>query len=148
MSKTHQERLQRLESFTGLIGTAATVTLSVYKNIAQFLRTTLNTAQTINIPAATGKNGSFNIYVGVTKTGNQVVKAAGTTLFQGVAVMAGGTSGTFPSAANTNTITFNGTTQGGIIGSLIELRDVAPGVYQVKVHGVGSGVQVTPFSNT
>lgn len=62
--------------------------------------------------------------------------------------MAGGTSGTFATAVNTNTITLNGTTQGGIIGTLIELRDVAPNVYQVKVHGVGSGVQVTPFSNT
>lgn len=147
MSKPKVTRLERLESITQLIS-AATTTLSMMKQGIQWLRTSVATAQTINVPVATGKSGQFNIFIGVTATGNKVIKALGSSLFQGVAVMAGGTPGSFASAANTNTITFNGTTQGGIIGTLVELRDVAPNVWSVKVHSVGSGVQVTPFSNT
>lgn len=147
MSKPKQTRLERLESLTALIS-AATTTLSRYKDVIQYLRTTIAGAQTINIPAATGKNGSFNIFIGVTATGNKVIKAAGTTLFQGIATMTGGTPGTFGTAANTNTITLNGTTQGGVIGTVVTLRDVAPGIYAAEVKSVGTGIQVTPFSNT
>jgi hypothetical protein len=147
MSKPQTTRLKRLESLTSLIS-AATSTLSMPKQGIQYLRTTIAGAQTINIPAATGKSGGFNIFIGVTATGNKVIKAAGTSLLQGVATMAGTTSGIFPSAANTNTITLNGSTTGGIIGTLIRLRDAAPGVWQTEVVSVGSGTQTTPFSNT
>lgn len=147
MSKPKITRLKRLESLVSQIS-AATTTLRPIAQIIQFLRTSIAGAQTINIPAATGKSGQYNIFIGVTATGNKVIKAAGTSLFQGIAIMAGGTSGTFGTAANTNTITLNGTTQGGIIGTVVTLRDVAPGVWACEVKGVGSGIQVTPFSNT
>lgn len=147
MSKPKSLRLERLESLSSLIS-AATTALSMPKQGTQYLRTSIAGAQTINLPAATGKSGGFNIFVGVTATGNKVIKAPSGSVIQGAAVMAGGTSGSFPSAANTNTITFNGSTQGGVIGTLVELRDVAPGVWSTKVHSVGTGIQVTPFSNT
>ena len=147
MSKPKSVRLNRLERTVQLIS-AATTTLSAPKQGIQYLRTTIVGAQTINVPAATGKSGGFNIFIGITATGNKVIKAAGTTLIQGVAAMAGGTAGTFGTAANTNTITFNGSTTGGVIGTLVELRDVAVGVYAVKVHSIGTGIQATCFSNT
>ena len=147
MSKPKVLRLDRLESLVSTIS-AATTTLSMLRQGVQYLRTTVATAQTINIPAATGKSGGFNIFIGVTATGNKVIKAAGSSLFQGVAVMTGGTAGSFGSASNTNTITFNGSTTGGVIGTLVELRDVAPNVWSVKVHSCGTGIQTTPFSNT
>jgi hypothetical protein len=147
MSKTKQERLQRLESLVSIVS-AATSTLRAITQGIQYLRTSIAGAQTINIPAATGKSGQYNIFIGVTASGNKVIKAASTSLFQGIATMAGGTPGSFASAANTNTITLNGTTQGGIIGTVINLRDVAPGIWATEVKSVGSGIQVTPFSNT
>lgn len=147
MSKPKVLRLDRLESLVSTIS-AATTTLSMLRQGVQYLRTTVATAQTINIPAATGKSGGFNIFIGVTATGNKVIKAAGSSLFQDVAVMTGGTAGSFGSASNTNTITFNGSTTGGVIGTLVELRDVAPNVWSVKVHSCGTGIQTTPFSNT
>jgi hypothetical protein len=147
MSKPQVTRLDRLESLTQIIS-ATTTTLSMLKQGIQYLRTSIAATQTINVPAATGKSGGFNIFIGVTATGNKVIKAAGTSLFQGIAVMTGGTAGSFGTAANSNTITLNGSTQGGVIGTLIELRDVAPGVWSVKVHSCGTGIQVTPFSNT
>ncbi len=147
MSKPKSLRLERLESLVSQIS-AATSTLRPISQLVQYLRTSIAGAQTINVPAAIGKGGSYNIFIGVTATGNKVIKAAGTSVFQGIALMAGGTSGSFPSATNTNTITFNGSTQGGIIGTVVKLRDVAAGVWAVEVLSVGSGIQVTPFSNT
>ena len=147
MSKPKSVRLDRLERDVQLIS-ATTTTLSGPKQGIQYLRTTIAATQTINVPAATGKSGGFNIFIGVTATGNKVIKSAGTTVIQGVAVMAGGTAGTFGTAADTNTITLNGSTTGGVIGTLIELRDVAPNVYSVKVHSIGTGIQTTCFSNT
>jgi hypothetical protein len=112
------------------------------------LRLTVATAQSIALPKATGKGGKYYIISGITASGNKVIRANLTDLIQGQAIVSGGTSGSFSSAVNTNTITMNGTTQGGIIGSLVELWDSAPGVWTTKVHAVGSGVCVTPFSNT
>lgn len=148
MSKPQTTRLKRLESLVSLIS-AATTTLSAPKQGIQVLRTTIAGAQTINVPAATGESGGFDIYIGVTATGNKVIKAAGTTLFQGVAIItSAGTPGTFGTASNSNTITLNGTTLGGILGTRVRLRDVAVGVYHAEVLALGSGTAATPFSNT
>lgn len=146
MSKPKITRLRWLERTTSLIS-AATTALSAPKQGIQWLRTTVATAQTINLPTATGKSGGFNIFIGVTATGNKVIRVASGSI-QGVAVMAGGTVNQFATASNTNTITFNGTTTGGVLGTLVELRDVAAGVWSVKVHSSGTGIQATPFSNT
>jgi hypothetical protein len=105
-------------------------------------------AQTFNLPAATGKGGMYRFFIGITATGNKIIKAASTNTIQGQARMAGGTSGTFATASNTNTITFNGSTAGGVLGTQVELWDIAPGTWAVQVSGVGTGIQVTPFSNT
>lgn len=151
MSKPKLRRLQRLEGTTispVALGTLGTNALRRINNVVQWLRTTVAGAQQFNLPAATGKGGLYRIFIGITATGNKVIKAAGTDTFQGQASMAGGTPGTFATASNTNTITLNGTTQGGILGTVIEVWDVAPGVWSTQVNSIGSGVQVTPFSNT
>lgn len=148
MSKPVQDRLTFLESRVRLVATTP-VTLRKLTQSQRMLRLSVATAQTINLPPATGKGGKYNIVVGVTASGNKVIRANGATdIIQGQAIVSGGTSGSFSTATNTNTITMNGTTQGGIIGSVVELWDTAPGVWTVKHHSVGSGVAVTPFSNT
>lgn len=147
MSKPVQDRLRYIERLTQAIS-ATTTALNQFRHGQRLLRLSIAATQTLNLPKATGKGGRYRIFSGITASGNKVIKANGTDLIQGLAVVSGGTSGSFSSAADTNTITMNGTTQGGIIGSLIELQDAAPGVWSVVVHSVGSGVAVTPFSNT
>lgn len=149
MSKPQTTRLKRLESAVLVMSTLGAQTLRKITNVTLMLRTSVAGAQTFNLPAATGKGGLYRIYTGITATGNKIVKAAGTDLIQGNASIASaGTSGSFPTAANTNTITYNGTTTGGLIGSMLELWDVAPGVWATQVNAVGSGVAATCFSNT
>lgn len=150
MSKPKLVRLKRLESTISAVALSATTqTLRRVSNLVLWLRTTIAATQTINLPAATGKGGCFRIFIGVTATGNKVVRCNGATdTMQGQASMAGGTPASFATAANTNTITLNGTTTGGVLGTVVELWDVFPGTWSVQVNSIGTGVQVTPFSNT
>jgi len=149
MSKTHQQRLKRLESLINVESVSGTQAVRKITDVTSLSRISIAAAQTFNLPAATGKGGLYRYFLGITATGSKIWKAAGTDLIQGNAsVASAGTSGTFPTAANTNTITLTGTTSGGLIGSMVELWDVAPGVWAVQVSAVGSGVAVTPFSNT
>lgn len=150
MSKPKTTRLTRIESKTTALDSTA-VTLSKLKSLELYRKTTIAAAQTIGLPPSNGKQGTFHVFIGVTATGNKVFKANGTDLFAGVAVIAATASGSFPTAANTNTLTMNGTTLGGIIGSWVEFRDVgAPGagLWHVNMLGVGSGTAATPFSNS
>lgn len=151
MSKPTVTRLRRIESTTAafLLSATGTTVIKRISNLMLWLRTTIVGAQTFSLPAATGKGGTFRFFIGITATGNKVIRCNGATdILQGVASMAGGTPGSFATAANSNTITLNGTTTGGVLGSTVELWDVAPGVWSVQVNGIGTGVQVTPFSNT
>lgn len=150
MSKPRITRLKRLEGTIAAVSLSVTTqTLRRISNLALWLRTTIAATQTINLPASTGKGGYYRIFIGVTATGNKIVRCNGATdTMQGQASMAGGTPGSFATAANSNTITLNGSTQGGVLGTVVELWDVFPGVWSVQVNAIGTGVQVTPFSNT
>lgn len=150
MSKPTLTRLKRLESAVLVMATLGAQTLRKISNVTLMMRSSVAGAQTFNLPAATGKGGLYRLYLGITATGNKIVRANGATdIIQGQASIASaGTSGNFATASNTNTITLNGSTTGGLIGSMIELWDVAPGQWAVQVNAVGSGVAATCFSNT
>lgn len=104
------------------------------------------------LPDATGTGTTFRIYVKTAFTTDATIKVPDAdNTFVGVATTATTTTGagTHEAAGGTDdTITLNGTTTGGLIGSYIELRDVDANVWFVNAHLVGSGVLATPFSAT
>lgn len=114
--------------------------------------------QAITLPAASGSGSIYRFVVITTITSNTTtIKVANASdVMAGVATMgsAGGTSlstGTTSTGAvssQSDTITFNGTTQGGIIGTYVDVLDAAANLFVVEVHGVASGIAVTPFSAT
>lgn len=114
----------------------------------------LNSAagMTLTLPAATNSGIMFRIVATTSVTSNNyILKVANASdTMQGVAMIgaSGGTSELFGTASTSDTITMNGTTTGGLRGSYIEIRDVASNLWQVRYHGVGSGVAATPFSAT
>lgn len=149
MSKPRVTRLKRLESFINVESVLGAQAVRKITDVTSLSRLSVVGAQTFNLPAATGKGGLYRYFVGITATGSKIWKAAGTDLIQGQCTNASsGTPSTFVTAANTNTITFNGTTSGGVIGSMVELWDAAPGVWAVQVSACASGVATTCFSNT
>lgn len=150
MSKPKIVRLKRLDNTINSLNISAlgTTLLRKLTMATLWIRTTVAGAQTLTVPPATGKGGLYRVFIGVTATGNKILKASGSDTFQGTASMCGGTAASFATASNTNTVTLNGTTTGGVLGTVMEIWDIAPGTWSIQVNSIGTGVQVTPFSNT
>ena len=93
---------------------------------------------------------SFYFYVDLTATDVQIV-TDGTDKFTGAAMIAvddGAKKAFFPSTDN-DVLSMNGTTTGGIVGSVIQVTALETAQY--LVHNtliLGSGTIVTPFSDT
>lgn len=116
---------------------------------------TLNRAAgiTATLPAAAGTGARFRFIVATTVTSNTtVIKVANSSdVMTGTALMAadgGDTAVMFETAGTTDTITFNGTTTGGIKGDLVEVEDIATNLWHVRVTGSATGTEATPFSAT
>lgn len=115
--------------------------------------TTINAAAglTVTLPAATGLGDEYEFFIGTTVTSNSVIirVASASDIMQGVAVQAadaGATSNAWETAADSDTITMNGTTTGGLKGDIVRLKDVSSGVWMVNVIGAATGTEATPFS--
>lgn len=149
MTKPNETLLKYIRRQT-MILTAATYTLGGFRyGLLRLLNCQRAAGQAFTLPASTGKRGKFRLYTGTSITSNTTtIKAAGTDTINGVADISGTTAGTFGTASNTNTITLNGSTQGGLVGSYIDLEDVGGGAWSVRAHLTGSGTAATPFSNS
>lgn len=114
---------------------------------------TLNRAAgiAVTLPAATGSGTKLQFIVGTTFTSSATIKVTGDDIMTGLAVIAADTDNTtnsFETAADTDTITFDGSTTGGIKGDSVELVDIAADLWYVRVVGSATGSEVTPFSAT
>jgi len=112
----------------------------------------LNTASgsTVTLPASTGSGNSYEFVVSVTVTSNNhVVKVANASdTMVGFAIVRSAAGAAFYTVTASDTITMNGTTTGGVIGSHIMIKDVATNVWSVRANLVGSGTAATPFGAT
>jgi hypothetical protein len=109
--------------------------------------------QAVTLPAATGTGNSYKFFVLTTITSNTTtIKVADATdVMAGVAIVANDTDASasiFETAADSDTITFDGSTTGGILGATVELQDVATNLWSVRVVGAATGTEATPFSAT
>ena len=93
---------------------------------------------------------SFYFYVDTLATDVQIV-TDGTDKFTGAAMVAvddGAKKAFFPGASN-DVLTMNGSTQGGIIGSIVSVTAIEAANYLVHSSMLlGSGTIITPFSDT
>ena len=106
---------------------------------------------TLTLPAATGTGNTYSVIVQTTVTSNNLIiqAASASDVMTGVALMAadgGDTVVGFETAADTDTITMNGTTKGGIKGDKIVLQDIATGLWHVAITGSATGTEATMFS--
>lgn len=106
---------------------------------------------TLTLPAASGSGVEFDILVGTTITSNNLIiqVANASDVMNGVVLMAQDAADTvvgFETAADSDTITMNGSTKGGIKGDRIRLKDVAANLWNVQIVGAGTGTEATPFS--
>lgn len=107
----------------------------------------------ITLPAPTGSGSLYQICVAATITGGSCsIDAKGSdsvAIFAGVAWQNKTGTGltTTPTASNTNLITLNGTTSGGIVGDVITIQDAALHTWNLDILGQYTGTFASPFSN-
>ena len=134
---------------------AAGATLSVVRATHRGKIVTFDQASgsVITLPAATGSGDRYEFVVTTTVgSNNHILKVANASdTMVGVLTTATTTTGagTHEAAGGTDdTITMNGDTGGGIVGSHITAVDVAANVWLVNGHLVGSGSLESPLSAT
>lgn len=114
-----------------------------------------STAVTVTLPAATGSGVHYKIVVGTVNAmsaGYKIQVANSSDTIDGQITTA--STGDSPdlgqpwvTAAASDTITFDGTTTGGVaIGDYIELTDIASNQWTVSGATTSSGTEATPFS--
>lgn len=132
----------------------ATGALAVTKDAHDGKIVTLNAAagQAVTLPAATGSGLDVEFVIGTTITSNATtIKVTGDDTMTGQAVLAqdgGDTSVMFEAAADADTISFNGSTKGGLKGARVRCVDVAANLWYVSVQSAATSTEETPFSAT
>jgi hypothetical protein len=132
---------------------AATATVTSADHSGRTVLLDRAAGQALTLPAASGTGNAYKFFVATTITSNSTtIKVANATdVMAGVAIVANDTDASasiFETASTSDTITFNGSTTGGIKGAVVELQDVASGLWAVRVVGAATGTEATPFSAT
>lgn len=101
------------------------------------------------LPAATGSGAIYTFVVSVVNTSNYKIQVTTTDIIQGSIVTSNSeeTAISWTTAGDSDTITLNGTTTGGLqIGDQIVLKDILAGTWAVCGQVNSNGVEATPFS--
>lgn len=107
----------------------------------------------VTLPACTGSGIVYKFMIGTTVTSNSTtIKVANSSdTMTGLALSAadsGNSVNGWETAADTDTITFDGSTTGGIKGDMVTLTSVATNLWHVEVISSSTGTEATPFSAT
>lgn len=132
--------------------TAATLAVTELAHDGKVVTLNRAASQAVTLPAATGSGTRLFFVVGTTvTTPSTTIKVTGNDTMTGAALVAqdgGDTAVMFETAADSDTITLNGTTTGGIKGDSIELIDIATDLWWVRIRTSATGIEATPFSAT
>ena len=121
------------------IGSALTVTADAHLGTTLLFNVATGTA---TLPAATGTGNSYTFVSTATAT-SQILQVAGSDKIAGTyflgSTTAALTDASVVSFSNKVSITMDGTTKGGIIGSTILATDVATNLWVIECNLIGSG---------
>ena len=131
------------------INITASTTLNEDSHLNTVITLSAAAGLTVTLPASTGKGNKYRIYVNTTVTSNNyIIQVANSTdVIQGAIHLTTDIAGTsMPTSSNTDTITMNGSTTGGLRGSYVELEDAVAGFWSLRGALLCTGTEATPFS--
>lgn len=133
--------------------TAASLTLSAAVYDSKILVINKADGCAVTLPASTGSGSWFRVFIGTTITSNtstiKVANSSDTMVGSGTILQDGGdTALHFEIGGTDDTLTFNGTTLGGIKGDMIELVDIATNLWYVREILSGTGSEADNTSAT
>lgn len=139
------------------VSLTATGAVTAAVNAGQSTYLNKSTGLTATLPAATGSGARYRFVVGTAlASGSYIIQVASASDY-----MLGAANGSMDStgtgnnwqtansgtvSTETDTITLNGTTQGGRLGDEVVLEDVAANVWAIRTFLNANGTEVTPFS--
>lgn len=139
----------------GVVATTAGATTLTITQASHAGKTVVlnNTAPiAVTLPQATGTGSVYRFFVGAAATGTaSTIKVANATdhmLGLSIVSTTSSTALIWVATATDDTISINGSTKGGLVGDMIELRDVATGIFAVETRFATTGAAATPFSAT
>ena len=151
--KTITGRNFQVSGATAIDTTATTLTITQATHGNKTVTVSSAAPIAITLPQATGTGTRYRFVVMVAATGTQhTIKVANATdVMQGY-VFALTTSSAnvigYGTSATSDTITLNGTTTGGVAGSMWEIEDIKTGFFRVMGFDAPTGTTATPFSAT
>jgi hypothetical protein len=103
---------------------------------------------TATLPEATGSGNRFEFIGLVDASGSHIIQVTGNDIMMGVAYLGNDSAGAsvFYTADTSDTITMNGSTQGGLKGWRVIVDDIAADTWAVVLFSEASGTEATPFS--
>lgn len=137
---------------TPIVTTASTLSLTAALHAGKTVIQNVATGTAFALPAATGTGNVYRLITKLSLSGGSTVVSCTplTDVFLGMAwVMSDNSQAVlaYLPAATDNTLTLNGSTQGGYLGHLLEFRDIASGIWEVQSFGKATGSEATPFSH-
>ena len=136
---------------TAVVAITAETTLTYADHVGRIIE--INDADgAVTLPAITSDTigASYKFFVGTTAS-DLDIKTDGTDKFVGNLVLAAAATSQargFAPAATNDVISMNGTTTGGIAGSVVEVTAIATAEYLVTGTLLGSGTLATPFADS
>lgn len=103
-------------------------------------------AITATLPPATGSGAVYTFFTTVQATAQVIQVTATDTFGGGVAISEDIAGVTMLCAVTSDTLTMNGTTKGGLVGSHATFTDVASGKWMVEGFLAANGNEATPWS--
>ncbi len=136
---------------TPLVVTAASLIVNPNDHEGRMIHLARAAGVAVTLPAAVGSLNKYRMLRTVAVSGgSDVIKPASGTYIGGVVygLLTIAAASIEMAQTTDNTLTMNGSTQGGLIGSYLEFEDVASGLYRVNGMLYGSGTFIAVFSAT
>jgi hypothetical protein len=136
---------------TAVVAITAETTLTYADHVGRIIE--INDADgAVTLPAITSDTigATYKFFVGTTAS-DLDIKTDGTDKFVGFLLLAAAATSQargFAPAASNDVISMNGTTTGGIAGSVVEVTAIATAEYLVTGTLLGSGTLATPFADS
>jgi hypothetical protein len=122
----------------------STLTLNAATHAGRTILLDTASGSVVTFPAATGTGNTYEFLVSTTATSNShIVKVGNTTdtmVGFSISISAAGSIVADAASGTDDTVTMNGTTTGGAVGTYIRCTDYAAGKWAVQVFAAGSGV--------
>jgi hypothetical protein len=133
----------------GVVNTTEALTLTTKLHAGRIVTASNTTGFAITLPSASGTGDVYTVFYDTTvSSGNHTIVApdSSTSFIGGVGIATDIAGVTVLANSGDDTITMNGSTTGGLLGTWLRFTDVATNIFMVEGFLCSTGTEADPFS--